>query len=101
MATISHYASMRSHLSALLTLPTPTQIPTLDDLLVLQDELKALHAKSSARSVKAASDIKELEGLWLRTKEIRKDKKAANGAVKVKSKVKREESGELIMRSQA
>lgn len=104
MATITPYAAKRLPTSTLLTLPLPSQIPTLEELHALQEELVSLRTTAEDRQKKAAGDLIELDQLWLKAREMhraaQKERKELKGKGKLKPpKVKREGSGQFLFHS--
>ncbi|KAF8528173.1 histone acetyltransferases subunit 3-domain-containing protein [Hysterangium stoloniferum] len=81
------YPTVSAVRSQLLTNP-PSSVPPIDDLLSLQEELKALYTKSLGRARKAENDIKTLDGLYRKYKD--KDRERDKGKMKEKIKIKRE-----------
>jgi hypothetical protein len=77
MASIlSPYPSSPPQLSHLIRDP-PDVIPSIDDLEVLQDELKRLQHKALERAKKAGNDLKAIEESMRRMKEKEKGKARA------------------------
>ena len=84
--------------SPILLNPSTSQIPPLDDLIALEQELKAVHAKTVARAKKAESDIKLLDIVWRKVVKAReKNRLPAKGKGKDISRIKREGSGKKIL----
>lgn len=76
--------------SQLLTNP-PLTVPPIEDLLSLEEELKALRNKCLARVKKADNDIRTLETLLRKFKD--KDRDREKIKLKDKTKIKRETTG--------
>ncbi|KDQ18650.1 hypothetical protein BOTBODRAFT_171450 [Botryobasidium botryosum FD-172 SS1] len=80
--------------SPILLNPSTSQIPALDDLVALEQELKAVLAKTAARAKKAESDLKLLDNIWRKAKEGARErsKLPAKGKGKEVLRIKREGS---------